>query len=149
VPPLKDRSDEIPHLINKINEAESLKINKNPPIYTSSAMEILTRYSWPGNVRELKNLIKRLIILKSGDQILRHDLQGLLRNDEQRGFVDNHSTGNSFDLSEVERNHIEHVLKMTRGKISGPKGAANLLNIPRTTLQYKMKKHQINPNLYK
>ena len=149
VPPLRERSDEIPHLIKKINEAESIKINKNPPIYTTSAMDILTKYSWPGNVRELKNFIKRLIILKAGNKILKHDVQGLIKNDEQRELTDNNSQNNSFDLSDVERNHIENILKITNGKIGGSKGAAALLNVPRTTLQYKIKKHCINPNFFK
>jgi formate hydrogenlyase transcriptional activator len=149
VPPLRERSDEIPHLIKKVNEAESIKINKNPPIYTPGAMDILTKYSWPGNVRELKNLIKRLIILKAGQKILKDDVQNLIKNDEQRELNDYNSQSNSFDISEVERNHIQSILKLTHGKISGPKGAAALLNIPRTTLQYKLKKHRINPNLFK
>ena len=149
VPPLRERSDEIPYLINKINEAESIKTNKNPPIYTNAAMDILTKYSWPGNVRELKNFIKRLIILKAGDRILKHDVQGLIKNNEQRELTENNSQNKSFDLSEVESNHIQSVLKITNGKIGGPKGAATLLNIPRTTLQYKIKKHRINPNSFK
>jgi DNA-binding NtrC family response regulator len=51
----------------------------------------------------------------------------------------------SYSLAKAERNHIEFVLKQTKGRLGGKQGAASLLGIPRTTLQYRLKKHGIDP----
>lgn len=63
VPPLRERVQDIPILIEKLNVVESETHNRPAPRHASSAMELLCQYSWPGNVRELKNLVKRMIIL--------------------------------------------------------------------------------------
>lgn len=148
VPPLRERTEDIPILIQKITEIESQKLNRNPPKYSSTVLNLLSKYPWPGNVRELKNLVKRLIILKHGSNIFPYDIEKILglRNEED---IEQAKDATSMSLSEFESEHIQKVLKITKGKISGPHGAANLLNIPRSTLQYRIKKHNIDYNKFK
>jgi formate hydrogenlyase transcriptional activator len=101
-------------------------------------MDILCGHQWPGNVRELKNLVKRMIIMRAGKSISGQDVQT---------FVETGQSGilhHNFNLAEAERHHIEMVLMRTNGRLGGKQGAAALLGIPRSTLQYRLKKHGID-----
>ena len=138
IPALKERREDIRCLINNLNIQESRRVNKKPPHYSEESLEILKNYHWPGNVRELKNLVKRLIILRSGAEVNSEDVKKII--DIDQGC----SLGNGMELAEVEKNHIERVLHQTSGKVSGNAGAANVLGLPRTTLQYKIRKHGID-----
>lgn len=144
VPPLRERIEDVPLLIANINTSESERMNRRPPIYTDDAIEFLCRYNWPGNVRELKNMVKRLIILQPGNQIDTGNIK--------RTFplaIGEASQPESFTtLNQAERRHIVQALKATGGMVGGKQGAAQLLGMPRSTLQYRMKKLQINPHEY-
>ena len=141
VPPLRDRIEDIPLLVEKLTEAQARSINRLAPRYTDRAMEKLRRYRWPGNVRELKNLVKRMIILRPGEQISGADIDQLIRPAARQDTGDDVAP-----LAEVERRHIEHALRRCHGVVGGPGGAARLLGIPRSTLQYRLKKFGIDPN---
>jgi len=145
IPALRERPEDIPFLLQKLTETESLKMNKQPPIYSSSVINTLAEYPWPGNVRELKNLVKRLIILKANQRVYLEDVQNILcmhTSDQQEDAL----TNEPLSLHEMEKKHIEKVLHITNGRIGGQEGAAYLLDIPRTTLQYRIRKHGINLN---
>ena len=92
-------------------------------------MDALQRYPWPGNIRELKNVIENAMII-SNDRILKlkplADLSPILQRD--------------LKLEAVERNHIIDVLNKTSWRVSGQKGAAELLGLKPTTLEYRIKK---------
>ena len=92
------------------------------------SMDALQRYHWPGNIRELKNVIENAMII-SNDRILKlkplADLSLNLQKD--------------FKLEAVERNHIIDVLNKTSWRVSGQKGAADLLGLKPTTLESRMK----------
>jgi formate hydrogenlyase transcriptional activator len=97
-------------------------------------MNALGHYHWPGNVRELENIIERLIILRAGTVISGDDITNLLTTAEV-------SQGNRlFTKDEMEKQHIERALAQCNGLVGGPEGAAHLLGMKRTTLQYRMKK---------
>lgn len=137
VPPLRERPEDIPVLVEKLAATQSSQRNTPPPLFSESCRRVMQRYPWPGNVRELKNMIKRLIILRPGETItcteIDTQLNGVCQSPSRRGMT----------LAEVEREHIVTTLRETKGVVGGPKGAAALLGVPRQTLQYRMKKYGI------
>lgn len=124
VPPLRDRREDIPLLARHFSAGK---------LITSDAMTRLLSYDWPGNVRELENCIERAKILCSGT-ITVDDLPAkLLTNSEPR-------TASSQSLDEVERYHIETVLKQVDGnKVA----AAAVLGIDLSTLYRKLRRYEV------
>ena len=90
------------------------------------------QYDWPGNVRELQNVIERGVILSSGPAL---DLARF-----HPASPAEHSSDEVCTLEQVERKHILSVLEQTGWRVSGDKGAAELLGMKRTTLEARMKK---------
>jgi two-component system, NtrC family, nitrogen regulation response regulator NtrX len=70
VPPLRERIEDIPALVDEFLKETSRNMNMEPKSFSKEALEILKKYSWPGNVRELKNLVERLVIMTPGSEIL-------------------------------------------------------------------------------
>ncbi|WP_136799647.1 MULTISPECIES: sigma-54 interaction domain-containing protein [Desulfosediminicola] len=141
VPPLRKRPEDIPLLITNINASESERMNRPAPIYTEQVLDTLSGYTWPGNIRELRNLVRRLIILHPGERIGSDEIEktfSLKATTQEK--PDNFQT-----LQQAERDHIIDALSSCKGIIGGKKGAAHLLGIPRSTLQYRIKKLGINP----
>jgi len=102
--------------------------------------EVLRRlqaYSWPGNVRELENIIERAVIISTGTELQLGDW--LADKPPQNELHD-------ATLEEVERNHIINVLKKTGWRVSGVKGAANILGMKAPTLVSRMRKLNIHRN---
>jgi len=132
IPPLRDRRDDIPLLVNFFVSRLSRKMQKHIQSIPKEAMEALTNAPWPGNIRELENFIERAVILTQGSD-LRVPLKEL-----KRPSVASTTSGSSFQ--EAERQAIVEALKAAQGKISGQGGAAERLGLRRTTLQNKMRK---------
>jgi formate hydrogenlyase transcriptional activator len=145
VPPLRERLDDIPYLIEHINSDEASQINREKPVYTSRAIESLMQYTWPGNVRELKNLVKRMVIMKPGENITGAEIKKILDLDQS---ADNPAPGRLPTLAEAEKECLEQALRKSRGVLSGKRGAAHLLDVPRSTLQYRLRKYDLNPKNY-
>jgi transcriptional regulator with GAF, ATPase, and Fis domain len=143
IPPLRERSEEIEPLVHRLTEAEARSTHRVPPVITAEAIAALKQHSWPGNVRELRNVMSRLVIVYSGKQVTRHDIEPLL----DIGQVEVQQTATA--LADMERNHLIKVLTMSRGVVGGRKGAAAVLNVPKSTLQYKLHKHGLNPQDYR
>ena len=93
-------------------------------------------YQWPGNIRELENFIERSILLTKGTVI--EELFPLSKQVIEDGSF--HQVTQTKTIFENERDHIKYILKKCNGRIWGPGGAAELLNVPPTTLRSKMKK---------
>src|SRR5271167_4982615 len=132
IPPLRDRREDIPLLVNFFVSGLSRKMQKHIQSITKEAMEALTNAPWPGNIRELENFIERAVILTPGSE-LRVPLKEL-----KRPCVAGTTSGSTFE--DAERQAIIEALKAAAGKISGPGGAAERLRLKRTTLQNKMRK---------
>ena len=131
VPPLRDRIEDIPLLVNNFIQlfsrrmgirAEALKIPKR-------SMQALKSYSWPGNVRELMHAVESALISLQGNK-LHFDLP-------KTAAV---ATGKLRSLEEMEREYILEVLKAKNWKIRGEDGAASILGKPSSTLRSRMKK---------
>jgi len=108
-------------------------------------LDRLGGYAWPGNVRELKNLAKRLVILRAGDRISADDVGKILESARPQG------RGISNDVASLRDNERDHILKVlvkTRGVLGGEQGAARLLGLTRSTLQYRIKKLNITHEDY-
>jgi len=131
IPPLRERSDDIPKLVRYFTQKFARRMNKSVETISQETMDALIRYPWPGNVRELENLIERAVILTRGTA-----LQIPLA--ELRGAVP--ESGTPVTLEDAERDHIRRALDQARGVVGGPNGAAARLGMKRTTLQSKMKK---------
>ncbi len=139
VPPLRERPEDIPVLMEKLAAQQSAERNLSPPVFSASCQKVILGYPWPGNVRELKNVVKRLILLRPGETITGSEL------DIQLSGVRRTSTGlKHITLGELERQHIVSTLKDTGGVVGGADGAAALLGVPRQTLQYRMRKYGIS-----
>jgi formate hydrogenlyase transcriptional activator len=131
IPPLRDRREDIPLLVNFFVSRLSRKMQKRIESIPKEAMEALTNAPWPGNIRELENFIERAVILTPGKE-----LRVPLRELKRTSVVG--TSGSTFE--EAERQTIVEALKAAQGKISGQGGAAERLGLKRTTLQNKMRK---------
>jgi DNA-binding NtrC family response regulator len=132
LPPLRERTDDIPLLVRHYVDKYSQRMNKRVETIPPEAMAALSSYSWPGNIRELQNLIERSVILTSG-HVLRVQAKELQLESPVTG-----SPGGT--LEEIERDHILRVLRETGGVIGGRHGAASRLGLKRTTLMAKMER---------
>ncbi len=133
VPPLRERGEDIPLLVNYFAQKHAQRMNKRIETIPPEAMQALTRWYWPGNVRELENLIERAVILSRGT-VLHVPLAELTQAAEAEPDSD------STTLEAAERDHILRALRESQGQIGGPHGAAARLGLKRTTLNSKMKK---------
>ncbi|NLA74730.1 MAG: sigma 54-interacting transcriptional regulator [Deltaproteobacteria bacterium] len=135
VPPLRERKEDIPMLVWHFIDKFAKKMSKPIKFIPKKEMEKLLTYDWPGNVRELEHFVERSVILSDGRHI---SFSGL--HISRTGTLTPDSYQLNASLAEVEKDHIERVLKSTYWKVSGPKGAAEILGLKPTTLLFRMKK---------
>jgi len=138
VPPLRERSEDIPLLVQHFVEQYAKRMGKRITTVSLEAMEVLSRHSWPGNVRELQNVVERAVILSTG-KVLRpflDELQPSFQTDETLGPE---KKGHQTTLKDLEREHILHVL----GESATLGQAAATLGIAVTTLWRKRKQYRI------
>ncbi|CAH0529516.1 sigma-54 interaction domain-containing protein [Vibrio hippocampi] len=140
IPPLRERLEDIPLFINHFISLCCDKLQLHKPDIADGEMAKLLQYHWPGNVRELANIVERALINCRGDQLL-FDAQPSNAAHVQPSRVDSSiSTLPIATLNEINKQHIEKVLVMTKGKIQGENGAAELLEINPHTLRSRIKK---------
>lgn len=132
IPALRERTEDIPLLVKYFVVKYSRKLGKKIETIPQKAMDALLASPWPGNVRELENVIERAAILSQGPQL---ELSEWL---PKPGLT---PRGTQLPtLEELERDHILAVLELTGWRVSGEKGAAELLGMKPTTLEARMKK---------
>ncbi len=146
IPPLRERSEDIPLLCDHFIEKHSKRIGRNSIKMTDETLKMFVSYHWPGNVRELENTIERLLVLKDDDVVTPYDLPEKMtgrkipnlpdiENDDINPFVS--GIDMNAALEEYEKRLILHALELQNGVKSQ---AAKYLNINRTTLIEKMKR---------
>ena len=133
LPPLRDRKEDIPSLVNFFLYQHRDKSGQGQLDISAGALAKLAQYDWPGNIRELENLIERTVVLTTDKLIVDVPMPSSFN-------PVNGGTRHVKTIEETEREHIISVLKTCNRKIYGPGGAAELLNIPPTTLSSKIKK---------
>ncbi len=139
IPPLRARRADIPALVDHFIEKRSRELNLHEkPSLTPGAMRRLTEYEWPGNVRELENVIERELILSMGRPL---SFENVFQQSPDKNTPENGSQDDDFPgLEEATIRHINKALTLSHGKVAGPGGAAELLQIKPNTLRSKMKK---------
>jgi DNA-binding NtrC family response regulator len=142
LPPLRDRSGDIPLLLEELGIEVANGRGQRSPRYTAMALRLLRRYAWPGNVRELRNLCERMAILAPGQEVTPDDLPlEIRRGDLPRGHdAPFQLPATGIDLSTLEAELIRQALALAAGNKSR---AARLLGLTRDTLLYRMEKHLI------
>jgi PAS domain S-box-containing protein len=142
-PPLRERREDIPLLAAYFLEAAVRKMNLKPARLPQAQVEYLGNYQWPGNVRELQNVIERAAILAQGRPL---NFETLWSPQEAVGapIVSSPSSDvpallTRADLKLRERQNILNALAQTKGKVYGPGGAAELLDMKLSTLASRMK----------
>jgi DNA-binding NtrC family response regulator len=133
LPPLRDRKEDIPLLVEKFLERLSAELGKPLEGVSQEALGALMAHPWPGNVRELRNVIERGAVVAQGAILQLADL-GL------EPCIGATATGQPMSLEEVEKRHIVEVLNWARGNVTQ---SARILGIDRVTLYNKIKRYQL------
>lgn len=145
VPPLRDRKDDIPLLVEYFMERYAGKAGKKIDKIHKGTMELFQAYEWPGNIRELQNVIERAVILCDTGTFSVDE--SWLQSESPRPA---HAGGMlARPAPDKERALIESALAETEGRIAGPHGAAVKLGIPRSTLETKIRKLGIKKHRFK
>jgi formate hydrogenlyase transcriptional activator len=138
-PPLRSRQDDIPVLVEYFAARFAKRMGKRILRIAKPAMDALQAYTWPGNIRELQNVIERAVILSEGE---------LLRLDPA-SFKENAAAPAPNRGEDSQRAELENLLRETRGRISGAKGAAVRLGIPASTLESRLRALRINKHAFR
>jgi len=135
MPPLRDRLDDIPLLVDFYVKKISKRLGKTIDLIPEGVMAALQSYNWPGNIRELENVLERAVINSSGPK--------LRLVDELKTPVKDDSSTHQKTLEAVERDYIFQVLEQTNWKVSGKNSASEILGLDRSTLRARMSKLNI------
>ncbi|TCT15569.1 DNA-binding NtrC family response regulator [Natranaerovirga pectinivora] len=139
LPPLRERKEDIPELINFFIQKYAVKFNRDVYKMSDIAIELLKRYAWPGNIRELENIIERAVILSLGEtitpEVLPREIIGFQQENKRFELPEE-----GIDLEEVEKNLILQAVEKAKGNQTE---AAKLLGITRQTLIYRMNKYEL------
>ena len=134
MPPLRDRKDDIPLLLDYYVKKISRRMGKTIGVIPAGVMDALQHYAWPGNVRELENVLERAVINSSGPKLR-------LVDELKKQSPDSDTKHKTMEA--VERDHILRVLEQTRWKVGGKNSAAEILGLDRSTLRARMRKLNI------
>jgi len=144
VPSLRERREDIPLLVRHFAQQFSRRMNRNVETIPSETMNMLVRYDWPGNIRELQNVIERAVIVSTGPvlKVPLDDLRTRVPSAEPSNLGSASEDAGKMRgvLDEAERKQILAALKQAHWVVAGPKGAAALLGMKRSTLQAHMQR---------
>ena len=139
VPPLRQRTKDIPMLIECFVKRHAEKARKKISKIDKTTLKLCQSYNWPGNIRELQNIVERSVILCTGDTFWIDEAWLSSRNAPRR--ASSHLL--TENLHNYEKELIEAALAESNGIVAGPNGAAVKLGIPRSTLDLKIKQLNI------
>jgi PAS domain S-box-containing protein len=142
VPPLRERREDIEMLLEYFLNRYAKQVGKVFRSVDKHTLDLFRDYAWPGNIRELQNVIERSVVL-SQDSAFCADNSWLSSIPSSQ-----HEDGSDND-SQYERNMIESALAQSRGRISGPRGAAARLGLRPSTLDSRIKKLKIRTGRFK
>ena len=134
LPPLRERAEDIPLLVRFLVEKFAARIGNRVDGVSLETMRRLAAYRWPGNIRELENVLERAVILTTTPTL---DLEIDVEHPSISVPMEDLSIPS---LEDVERRHIETVLRQTQWVIDGPRGAAQILGLHPNTLRSRLKK---------
>ncbi|NBC09960.1 MAG: PAS domain S-box protein [Bacteroidetes bacterium] len=134
--PLRERREDIPLLVRFFVKKYAEKAGKAIEHISQSGLDQLMQYEFPGNIRELENIVERAVILSPGNSLNLED--SFNAEDRQKGGTNKVTTFKSFE--DMQRDYIIEALRRCNWRISGPKGAARLLQLNSRTLASKMRR---------
>lgn len=141
LPPLRERKEDIPILVDSFIKNFCRQNNVDEPKLMPEVYNILTSYNWEGNIRELKNTVEHLVVFSRNGKI---ELESVPEQIIERSLSKVRESETSFDLetcvAKTEMEVLRKVMEMVEGNKSR---AAKILNIPRSTLYYKLKYYQM------
>ena len=143
VPPLRQRKDDIPLLIHAMLNRLSKQLGKPLHDVSTQSMNFLLNYHWPGNIRELQNIIERAAVVASGSVV---NIDELPQTSSPPPCAETKQTFAPYSMAEAEYRHIVATLEYTGWAIAGKQGAAELLDLPPSTLRSRMQKLGIKRN---
>ena len=147
VPPLRERKDDILMLVEYFVQRYANRAGRNIRSIDQKTLDLLQSYDWPGNIRELQNVIERSIILNSAE-VFSVDELWLSKSTPPR--ASRAETSPAFNVEpRSERAIIEAALAESRGRVSGPAGAAARLRVPPSTLETRIKTLGIDKRQFK
>jgi len=141
VPPLRERLDDIPILVNHFTNDISQKHKKPVTKFSDDAIKVLQNQSWTGNVRELRNIVERIIIIVDKKEITAKDIEFMFAGNQQ-SVDDLVDMSNSFQEFKEKAERI-FILKQLRANDWNISKTAEMLDIQRSHLYNKMKKYGI------
>jgi len=149
IPSLRERTDDIPLLVEYLIEQYSKKVGKKIRNIDRKTLQSFQDYKWPGNIRELQNVIERAVVLCDSDTFS-IDETWLKRDLPHDSALLQTSLKGLGRLNDAQaREMIEAALAESGGRVSGPSGAAALLGVPRQTLESKIASLGINKHRFK
>lgn len=162
LPPLRERRKDIPLFVSHFIKCFSEEYKIRPPHIRGSVLDILCAHNWPGNIRELRNVVTSLLLRSMEGAVTESFVRESLRSSAsiaesaesvRRGFSTTTPVSSEASnpaplppsrdfgsLRDMENRHILEALERCGGKVAGPGGAAALLGMPRSTLQYRLRK---------
>ncbi|WP_027701097.1 sigma-54 dependent transcriptional regulator PrdR [Metaclostridioides mangenotii] len=141
IPPLRERKEDIGLLVHSFLEEICLQNNKPILNITKEAFEVLESCRWKGNIRELRNTIENIVVLSNSNTIDVDDLPSyLIEQTKQIAIEEDYPLDLTTATQQLEIKNINKALKMANGNKAK---AAKILNIPRTTLYYKIEQYNI------
>ena len=151
VPPLRERKNDIPLLVEYLVERYARRAGKTVSHIKKKTLEMLQTYDWPGNVRELQNVIERAVILCDGETFSVDPTWLRSRSNQVAGRVSRRGVlaEDKKEFTDRERKAIEAALAQCQGRVSGPNGAAAILGIPHQTLESKIASLGIDKRRFK
>jgi transcriptional regulator with GAF, ATPase, and Fis domain len=149
VPPLRERKDDILMLVEYFVQRYATRTGKNLRSIDKTTLHLLQSYHWPGNIRELQNVIERSVILSSGEVFSVDEMWLSKETSRPASRVETPEPFKREVEPRSEREIIETALAETRGRVSGPSGAAAKLGIPPSTLETRIKALKINKGQFK
>jgi transcriptional regulator with GAF, ATPase, and Fis domain len=147
LPPLRERKDDILMLLEYFVKRYGNRAGKTMRSIERKTLELFQGYDWPGNIRELQNVVERSVILSSGD-VFSVDESWLTKESSRPSCVVQTSPPIKSD-ARSEREIIEAALSDSRGRVSGPSGAATKLGVPPSTLESRIKALKIRKGQFK
>jgi len=142
MPPLRERTSDIPRLCEYFLELSNKKFNKNIRVFQEDFMQAVLSYSWPGNVRELENVIERAVVLCKKEDLSIIDLPENLVSQEMSRLT--YKDGGFESLKAALRGPEKKVIEEVLGRTNwNRKECARLLDINRTTLYNKMREYNL------
>ena len=153
VPPLRERKEDIPLLIDHFVHQFAKKIGRQFSRVDRTTLDLCQTYAWPGNIRELQNVVERSVICRRGDMfwIDRSALSSQRLSGTGSPAIGKQAVHAQTEASGScgERRIIEEVLRETRGRVYGPRGAALKLRVPPSTLESRIRALNISKKQFK